>query len=231
MKLLSRVSSKKSKNKSDSDKPLCKYHSYESFPARTFFEVLDTKNYQLMRPKPSVKTEDLERIFLDVYEEHFKKINNTDAVRFIELRNKITQFSALQLMIKQVLAFVWTDMLQHNWTDPRVIEERNRVISALNEYLANPISLGIEFIDELERVLNQEIGALEDEINFAQSEIDILRKEDNQAIFDFYSEIAVLEDVHGRTLDERMMLPKYDQIKLLAIKKNERAKQQAMMKK
>ena len=67
---------------------MAKYNSIDTIPAKVFFEVLKTKNYQLLKPKP--KEKGLEEIFVSIYDEFFLKSNNHEANRYLELTKEIS---------------------------------------------------------------------------------------------------------------------------------------------
>lgn len=206
------------KSKIASAKDKCKYHSYEEIPAVVFFKVRDTQDYQLMRPKPKTSTAWLKERFDLIYDEYFVKMNNPDAHQYIELRNKIGKFTYIKVTIKAVLAFIYT--IPYNVSNhPEVVKMVREQLDELNKHLEQPIDYNADFLEELKRVLNVEIGILTDEIEIANQMIDMIRKDEKEITYDYYAELAALETAHGRTLDEKMKLPKYVELIKIALKK------------
>lgn len=186
----------------------CKYHSYETFPARVFFEVRDTQNYQLMCPKPGVKTERLKEVFLAVYDTYFEKSDNPDAKTWLENRNTIAALEFKKAAIKSILHLLWTTP-PDLWNHPEIKPLRDEQVKALNELLDDPITLEGNFTDEVERVLSIELGILENEIVMCRMQMESVEKQTGGVVFDYYQHIVALEGIHGRALDEKMMLPKF----------------------
>jgi len=82
---------------------LPKYNEISNIPAKVFFEILKTKNYQLLKPKP--KEKGLEEIFISIYDEFFIKSDNLEAKRYLELNKNIAFLNYKIAIIKQTLAF------------------------------------------------------------------------------------------------------------------------------
>ena len=209
------------------NKPVCKYHSYDTFPAKVFFDVRDSGNYQLMRPKPGSSTDDLKAIFAKVYDEYFLQMENKDAERWIELRGIITSCYAKIQTIKKMLFLVWSTP-PSIWLEDWCVQMRKDQIQAINTLLDEPISVENDLAEEFERVLNIELGILENEINFSEAEMKRMEEDDKATIFNYYEELQAIEDVHGRTLDEKMILPMFVENKKSAIKKATRARMKSL---
>jgi hypothetical protein len=101
-------------------------------------------------------------------------------------------------------------------------------IDALNKYLDNPIDFEANFLEEVIRVLNVEIGIIADEITIAESNLNDLKGDAEVKILSYYDKVAAISDVHGRTLDEKMLLPMYVALEKSAIAKNNRYKTQQL---
>lgn len=171
-----------------------------------------------MRPKPGVSTEKLQTIFLEVFDTWFIKSENPDAERWLDLRNRLAERTATMCVIKSMLHFIWQTPVEI-WNDERIKEMRAQQIEAVNRFLDEPIVIENDFLEELDRVLNVEIGIIENDINFAESEMKDIAKSDTEVIYDFYKELQSIEEIHGRTLNEKMLLPMFVANKVSAIKK------------
>lgn len=215
------------KLKTDSNKSICKYHSYDVFPAKVFFDIRSTENFQLMRPKPSVSTEQLSELYMLVYDEFFEKLGNKDAVRYIEIRNELAILNGNKRKIKNILWIDWKTPL-NLWNVPEVIEMRKERIADLNRTLDKPIDLEADSFSEMERVMNVEIGIIDDEMSILTSELKKMQEDTEEVVYNYYADIVQLEEAHGRTLDEKMMLPKYVELVKLAVKKSEAIKLKQM---
>lgn len=171
-----------------------------------------------MRPKPGVSTEKLQEIYLAVFDEWFLKTDNPDAQRWLELRSILAIAEGKKHVIKTMLLLIWQTP-EILWNDPIVSDMRKTQIAAVNRFLDEPMPVEGDFLEDLDRVLNVEIGIIENEINFAESEMKEITKNDTDAIYDFYKELQSLEEIHGRTLNEKMLLPMFVANKVSAIKK------------
>jgi hypothetical protein len=132
-----------------------KYHNIETIPANVFFTILETKNFQLLKPKP--KEKDLEAVFMSIYDDYFVKSNNHQANEFLRLRNEISFLEYKKAVIKQTLAFTF-----YNKTTKQM---RLDILKALKEGCDIDIDPNLPFVCEVERVLSIEIGILENDLN------------------------------------------------------------------
>jgi hypothetical protein len=176
-----------------------KYHNIETIPANVFFTILETKNFQLLKPKP--KEKDLEAVFMSIYDDYFVKSNNHQANEFLRLRNEISFLEYKKAVIKQTLAFTF-----YNKTTKQM---RLDILKALKEGCDIDIDPNLPFVCEVERVLTIEIGILENDLNLTKLAFDDLVKEAKKKEFDFYKTIASLSNVHGRSLNSNMKLAEY----------------------
>jgi hypothetical protein len=176
-----------------------KYHSIETIPANVFFTILESKNYQLLKPKP--KEKDLEAVFMSIYDEYFVKSNNHQANEFLRLRSEISFLEYKKAVIKQTLAFTY-----YNKTSKQM---RLDILKALKEGCDIDINTDLPFADEVERVLTIEIGILENDLNFAKLAFDDLIKEAKKKEFDYYKSIAELSKAIDMQIRPQMSLAEY----------------------
>jgi hypothetical protein len=176
-----------------------KYHSIETIPANVFFTILESKNYQLLKPKP--KEKDLEAVFMSIYDEYFVKSNNHQANEFLRLRSEISFLEYKKAVIKQTLAFTY-----YNKTTKKM---RLDILKALKEGCDIDINPNLPFADEVERVLTIEIGILENDLNFAKLAFDDLIKEAKKKEFDYYKSVAELSKAIDMQIRPQMSLAEY----------------------
>lgn len=193
-----------------------KYNNINNIPARCFFEILKTKNYQLLKPKPSEK--DLASVFTSIYDEFFIKSDNSEANRYLELTKNIAFFRYKIASIKQVLHFCY-----YNKTTK---EMRLDLLKALKDGCGIEVDVDANFGDEVLRVLNVEIGIIENDLQFEQTEFDNMVKESQKKDFDYYEQIGVLSDIlpNNALLKDKMVLSTYIALEKLAKKKVEQSK-------
>jgi hypothetical protein len=143
---------------------MCKYDSINNIPAKVFFEILSTKNYQLLCPKP--KEKGLEAVFIKIYDDFFMQTENEQAFRYLELVKNVAFLEYKISMIKQTLAFLYYS------TTTR--EMRIEYIKALNEGTGINIDCDVDFSDEVKRILTENIGWLQNDLNFEKIELETM---------------------------------------------------------
>jgi hypothetical protein len=187
----------------------CKYDSYAVFPASLFFEIRDSKNYQLMKPKPRTSTEWLEKMFLQVFDDYFMKLDNEDAKRYLELLENEKIIECKIVAFKSVLKFHW-ETPPNLWNNPTIVKIRIEQITALNKYLDSPFDLENNFNEELMNTLSVSIGILENDLTITRFELEDLRKEHDIKPFEFYDSIQNINEVnmHGQ-INSTCLLPEY----------------------
>lgn len=143
---------------------MCKYNSINNTPAKVFFEILSTKNYQLLCPKP--KEKGLEAVFIKIYDDFFMQTENEQAFRYLELVKNVAFLEYKISMIRQTLAFLYYS------TTTR--EMRIEYIKALNEGTGINIDCDVDFSDEVKRILTENIGWLQNDLNFEKIELETM---------------------------------------------------------
>jgi uncharacterized protein YicC (UPF0701 family) len=176
-----------------------KYNSIENIPAKTFFDILQTKNYQLLKPKPS--EEGLEKIFTNIYDDFFVKSDNYEAKQYLKLTTNIAFLVYKIATIKQVLNFVYYNEMTKDM--------KLNLLDALEKGCDIYIDKNDEFGNELQRVLQVEIGIIENDLTMERLELDNMAKNRNEKLFDFYDNIVSLSNVHNRNIDEKITLAMY----------------------
>jgi hypothetical protein len=135
---------------------LPKYNNINNIPAKVFFEILKDKNYQLLKPKPSEK--DLEQVFISIYDDFFIQSENPEAIRYLELTKNVAFLEYKIAMIKSTLGFLYYS------TTTR--QMRIDYLNALKEGAGIEINVDVDFSDEVKRILTENIGWIENDLNF-----------------------------------------------------------------
>jgi hypothetical protein len=195
---------------------LPKYNKIDNIPAKVFFEILKTKNYQLLKPKPSEK--DLEVIFVSIYDEFFIQSDNAEAKRYLELTKSIAFLRYKIAIIKQTLHFCY-----YNKTTK---EMRLELIEALKNGCDIDIDKDANFGEEVIRVLNVEIGIIENDLTIETDELEAMIKSSQNKDFDYFENICSLSGVleNNSLLKEDMTLAVYVALEKLAKRKVEQSK-------
>lgn len=176
-----------------------KYNSIENIPAKTFFDILHSKDYQLLKPKPN--EEGLEKVFSNIYDDFFVKSDNYDSKHYLKLTYNIAFLEYKIATIKQVLHFVYYNEVSN--------ENKLILLDALEKGCGIFIDKNADFLNEIQRILQVEIGIIENDLNMDKLEIENISKNRNQKIFDFYDTIVSLGNVHNRNFDEKLTLAMY----------------------
>ena len=163
-----------------------------------FWDVLKSKNYQLLKPKPREKG--LEDVFIGIYDEFFIKSDNSEAKRYLQLTKEVSFLEWKIAVIKQVLHFTY-----YNTTTK---EMRYDIIKALKTGCNIDIDTEQPFVDEVQRVLHVEIGILMNDLNFSKLELENMIKSSQGKDYDYYDRIGALSQVlqNNSLLKEDMTL-------------------------
>lgn len=187
-----------------------KYNSIDTIPAKVFFDILKTKDFQQLKPKP--KEKGLEEMFMSIYDEFFLKSDNPEATRYLELTKEISFLNYKIATLKQSLHFYF-----YNRTTKEMREE---FAKSLKQGFDIELDLKAHFIDEVQRVLTNEIGIIENDLSMAKIEFDSMVKKSKSKDYDYYEEIGVLSQVlpSNSLLKEDMTLAVYISLEKLAKK-------------
>lgn len=162
-----------------------KYNSIDNVPAKVFFDILKSKDYQLLKPKPREKG--LEAIFIAIYDEFFIKSDNDEAKRYLELTKEIAFLQYKLASLKQSLAFYY-----YNQTTKQM---RIDFAGALKEGFGIVLDLEVPFIEEVKRVLSIEIGIIQNDLSIAKIDFDNMVNKSQSKDFDYYDAIIGIGNV------------------------------------
>jgi hypothetical protein len=178
---------------------MAKYNSIENILAKTFFDILHSKDYQLLKPKPN--EEGLEKVFTDIYDDFFVKSDNYEAKQYLKSTYTIAFLEYKIATIKQVLHFVYYNDVTEDM--------KLKLLDALEKGCEIYIDKDAEFVSEVQRILQVEIGIIENDLNMEKLEFDNISKNRSEKLFDFYDNIVSLGNVHNRNFDEKLTLAMY----------------------
>jgi hypothetical protein len=176
-----------------------KFNKIDNIPAKVFFEILKTKDYQLLKPKP--KEKDLETVFMFIYDDYFIKSNNHQANEFLRLTNSIAFLEYKINTIKSTLKFIY-----YNKTTK---EMRLDILKALKSGCDIYIDENLPFTEEVHRVLTIEIGVLNNDLSICKLELKDLVKDAVSKDFEYYDSIIGLSNIHNRSLNSDLTLAEY----------------------
>jgi len=185
-----------------------KYNSVNNIPAKVFFEILYKKDYELLQREN--ETEELDKIFSDIYDDYFIQSENEKAKEFLGLRENIAFLVYKVESIKQVVQFLFENKTTR--------EMREMLLDALISIGVN-VNKEADFLDEVQNILQIELGIIENDINLSKMELESIQENNEDVVFNFYESLIALESAHERSLDDEMVLAKYIQYEKIAIKK------------
>lgn len=193
-----------------------KYSHISNIPAKIFFDILETKNYQLLKPKP--KEQGLEQIFISIYDDFFDKSNNPEAKEYLVLVRKEAFLVYKIAVIKQALLFYWSN--------PITEEMRIDGINALNEGCDLNIDVNANFDDEVKRILSENVGWLENDLQFLQSDLNQLKTNDKGKKVTFYDRLISLSSSAPQNfvINDKMTLLEYVEVESAIMKHIEQVK-------
>jgi hypothetical protein len=175
-----------------------KYNDIDNIPSKVFFEILKSKDFQLLKPKP--KEKDLEAVFMQIYDDWFTKSNNPEAKDYIDLRNKIGFLKYKIATIKSTIAFIYYNAVTESML--------NDIVEALEKGCDIVINTKNAMTDEVSEVLRVQVGSLEFELKELETEFDQMANGKKGQDMDFYQAIAYLSEAlpNNPLLKENMTL-------------------------
>lgn len=190
-----------------------KYNSYDNIPAKTFFQILGSGDYQLLKPKPSEKN--TEETFIAIHDEFFLKSDNAEANEYMSLTNNIKFLEYKIGVIKATVAILF---FNPNYPQELLMD----ILEALEIGCGIFIDKDLDLIDEIQRILQVEIGIIENDLNFDRAAKDDLSKQTGRKEFNYYDELVSLGNaLLGNTLVRGdMLLCEYVALKKSALKNN-----------
>lgn len=193
-----------------------KYHDRHTIPARVFFEILKTKDFSMLLPEDGETVEDLQRVFSQIYEDYFIADGNKEALHYLRAVGKIMALQYTIDVIKSTLEFLCVNKTTE--------QMRIDIIDALKEGCGIVIDKKADFLQEVHRVLNIEIGIMMNDLNFAKAEIKPYEISDADE-FDFYEALVNIGGaLPGQNISESMSLAMYQAFKKTAIKQSKKHK-------
>jgi len=193
---------------------LPKYNSIDTIKAKVFFEILKTKNYQLLKPKPREKG--LEDVFISIHDDFFIKSDNKEANEYLRLINEIAFLNYKISVLKKDLHFYY-----YNKTTEQM---RLDFIDALQTGYDIIIDKEANFEDEVLRVLTIEIGIIQNDLTQAKIIFEQMTEKSKKTVVEFEDQIVSMENVLDRQIKDGITLAKYIALQKSAKQKLEKQK-------
>lgn len=173
-----------------------KYKCIETIPARVFFDILENRDYQQLRPKPG--EEGLDKVFATIYDKWFEKTDNAEAKAWLQTHQEIIILEYKMQILKNLLAYMVDARLpEHLW---------DKLIEGLKTGYGIHFDKYADTQDEIIRILNVHVGDMRFELDMLNESI----KDDSKKVkFDFYAVKASIENVIMRSLDREMVLAEW----------------------
>lgn len=186
-----------------------KYNSIDTIPAKVFFQILENKNYQLLKPKPREK--ELEQVFLSIYDDWFLQSENPNAKEYLRISNEMIALTNKINTVKQILYFIF-----YNKTTQKM---RYDIIDALALHCNIFLDKSKPFLNEMNDVLRIQVGELEIDLEMLKTKRDDLKptNADVEQVFSYYKQITGFENVLKRNINDDIVLAKYIEYERSAI--------------
>lgn len=193
-----------------------KYNSYYNIPSKVFFEILNTKNYQLLKPKP--KEKGLKEIFISIYDEFFIKSDNIESKRYLDLINEISFLEHKINVLKLNLQFYYYNA--------NIKELLNDFKISLKKGYNIDLDLEVPFKEEVKRILTIEIPIINNDLEILKIELESLKSKQKKVDYNYYEQIALLSNAlpNNTLLNENMTLAVHVELEKLAKKLTEKQK-------
>lgn len=194
-----------------------RFNNIDNIPAKTFFDILETKDFQLLKPKPREKG--LEQVFMSIYDDYFTKSNNHEAKEYLSTKDEIIfleyKINTLKTYVMAMYSVFY--QLPKDKITKHLIDFKQALKTGYNIYF----DLTALFEEEIERVLTQEIGIIQNDLSMAKMAYqDMTKASKTKTNFDYYEHLAGLANVlHNNSLvKENMTLAVYIALNNLAHK-------------
>ena len=189
-----------------------KYNNINNIKAKVFFEILKTKNFQLLKPKP--KEKDLDKVFITIYDDFFLQSENDQANRYLELTKNIAFLEYKIASIKQCLHLMYFSTTTK--------QMRLDLIEALKVGCDIEINVDADFQDEVNRILTENIGWLENDLSFDRIELKEMMSQSNGKEINYIQRLVDLAvaSPQNLTINQEMTLLEFVETEKAIIRYN-----------
>jgi len=139
---------------------MCKYNDISNIPAKLFFDILETKNYDLLEPN---ENEIAENIFTKIYDDYFVKSDNVEAKQFLLLTKEIAFLNYKIESLNTILIFLFYNELTKD-----ILED---YCNAIKKGFDIEIDLSKPISEEIKRLLTEDLQWLKNELVLKTNEL------------------------------------------------------------
>ena len=176
------------------DNAKCKYHSFDTFPAKVFFDIQDSGDYQLMKPKPKTDPKRLAAIFADISNEVFIRRTNKESEEYLALVSTERYYELMIPTCASWINYAWNFPTDY-WHVTEVKELWVNFVNTVNGFIDPPIDVNGQIAQEIEQALNVSIGIMKNDLAEAQMALeDIRRRYKDVEKTDFYDQIQNINE-------------------------------------
>jgi len=190
---------------------MAKYNSIDTIPAKVFFDIMQSKNFQLLKPKP--KEQGLEELFMSIYDDFFLQSDNFESKEYLRLISEKAFLNYKLSVINKTLEFLYFTKTTK--------QMRLDIIKALKDGCNIDIDADAPFADEVQRVLDMELGFIKNDLSFIEIDLIKMQATTNEKLHNYYDSIVSLSNIHERNIDEHITLAMYVALEKSATKKIE----------
>ena len=178
-----------------------KYHSISTIPAKVFFSILKSKDYQQLKPKPREKG--LEQVFMDIYDNYFLLSDNYESKEYLRVTVELAKLEYKKATLMQIMHLYFNYPITKGMIDSLKV--------TLKKVFQIDLDLSKPLLNEIERIVTIEKGIIENDIVILKTDFDRMVKDSQTKAMEFTDELASLGQVlQGNNLvREGVMLDTY----------------------
>ena len=159
-----------------------------------FFDIQDSGDYQLMKPKPKTDPKWLAAIFADISNEVFIRRANKESEEYLALVSTERYYIETIPFFDRSIQYAW-NFPTNVWHIPEVRALWTAFVESLNVHLDPPIDVNGQIAQEIEQALNVSIGIMKNDLAEAQMALEDIRKRyANVEKTDFYDQIQNINE-------------------------------------
>lgn len=159
-----------------------------------FFDIQDTKNYSLMRPRNGVGNDYLIPLFAHIDNDVFIRRANKESEEYLALVSTERYYIETIPFFERSIEYAW-NFPTNVWHIDEVRDLWTAFVESLNVHLDPPIDVNGQIAEEISQALNVSIGIMKNDLAEAQMALeDIRRRYKDVEKTDFYDQIQNINE-------------------------------------
>jgi len=159
-----------------------------------FFDIQDTKNYSLMRPRNGVGNDYLIPLFAHIDNDVFIRRANKESEEYLALVSTEKWYELMIPTCTSWINYAWNFPTDY-WHVTEVKQLWVNFVNTVNGFIDPPIDVNGQIAQEIEQALNVSIGIMKNDLAEAQMALEDIRKRyANVEKTDFYDQIQNINE-------------------------------------